>query len=406
MTEEGATVESEIKRKDALTVEPASARSKSPRIDRRTLLQSLGALAGSATLVAKTDIAKAGNGWNAPDVPSEKLIEMYTNMLKSRWWEEAIKDAFVGGKDGLYGACHLYIGEEAIACGAVGALNDDDYIASTHRGHGHLIAKGGDLDKMSAEMFMRQAGLNGGYGGSMHLTDVGKGILGMNGIIGPSYLLSAGAAYGIKVRGTKQVAMAFGGDGSVQNGWFWAAQRNAKLYNLPLISIIENNGWQITMPTERTIAVRNLNQTVAGLEIPNETVDGNDILAVHAVAKRAVERTRSGGGPTVIEAKTTRWYDHSGMAGAKAGVSGAFGLPYRPDRDVRAAIANDPIAKFRAYLISMNVLTEAHADQLVSDVKAKVAASLDFARQSPKTNGERGVFNVFAQGAVPASQFA
>jgi len=253
---------------------------------------------------------------------------------------------------------------------------------------------------------MRESGLNLGYGGSMHLTDVGKGILGMNGIIGPSYLLAAGAAYGIKVRGTKQVAMAFGGDGSVQNGWFWAAQRNAKLYNLPLISIIENNGWQITMPTERTIATRDLSQVVAGLEIPHNSVDGNDILAVHAMVKRAVERARDGGGPTVIEAKTIRWYDHSGMAGAKGGQTGAFGLPYRPDREVRAAMTNDPIAKFRNYLLSMKVLSEAQADQLVEDVKAKVAASMEYARKAPKTQGERGLFNVFAQGAVPASQFA
>jgi pyruvate dehydrogenase E1 component alpha subunit len=383
-----------------------AALSRTRGVDRRTMLKSLGVVAGGAAILAQSRTATAGNAWTAPDLPNTKLVDMYTSMLKSRWWEEAIKDAFIGGKDGLYGACHLYIGEEAVACGAIAALNNDDFISSTHRGHGHLIAKGGDLDKMSAEMFMKETGLNFGFGGSMHLTDTSKGILGMNGIIGPSYLLAAGAAYGIKVRGTKQVAMAFGGDGSVQNGWFWAAQRNAKLYSLPLISVIENNGYQITMPTERTIAVKDLNTVVAGLEIPNETVDGNNILAVNSVVQRAVDRARAGGGPTVIEAKCDRWYDHSGMAGAKAGVQGAFGLAYRSDREVRAAMANDPIAKFRTYLIAMNVLTEPQADKIVEDVKAKVAASLEYARSGPKTNGERGIYNVFAQGAVAASQFA
>jgi pyruvate dehydrogenase E1 component alpha subunit len=370
------------------------------------MLKSLGVLAGGAAILAKSPPARAGNAWTTNDLPNGKLVDMYTNMLKSRWCEEAMKDAFVAGKDGLYGAFHLYIGEEAVACGAIAALNDDDFISSTHRGHGHLVAKGGDLNKMSAEIFMKETGLNYGFGGSMHLTDTSKGILGMNGIIGPSYLLAAGAAYGIKVRGTKQVAMAFGGDGSVQNGWFWAAQRNAKLYSLPLISVIENNGYQISMPTERTISVKDLNTVVAGLEIPNETVNGNDILAVNAVVQRAVDRARSGGGPSVIEAKCDRWYDHAGMAGAKVGVQGAFGLAYRADREVRAAMANDPIAKFRSYLIAMNVLTEQTADKIVDDVKAKVAASLDYARSGPKTNGERGIFNVFAQGSVPASQFA
>jgi acetoin:2,6-dichlorophenolindophenol oxidoreductase subunit alpha len=375
-------------------------------VDRRTLLKSLG-VAGSVAVAAKAGLAQAGNAWTQPpNIPDNKLVELYTNMLRARWWEEAIKDAFIAGKDGLYGACHLYIGEEAVACGTIGTLNNDDYIASTHRGHGHLIAKGGDLDKMSAEMFMRETGYNFGYGGSMHLTDVSRGILGMNGIIGPSYLLSAGAAYGIKVRGTKQVAMAFGGDGSVQNGWFWAAQRNARLYDLPLISVIENNGYQISMPTERTIALKDLAQIGAGLEIPFEIVDGNDVLAVYAVAQRAVDRARNGGGPTIIEAKCNRWYDHSGMAGAKVGVQGAFGLAYRSDREVRASMANDPIGKYRSFLIASNVLTEAAADKIVDDVKGKVAASLEFARNSPKTKGERGVFNVFAQGSVTPSQFA
>lgn len=376
-------------------------------LGRRSLLSVFGGAVGASAVAAGTDWAKAGNGWTMGlvELPKEKLLDMYTKMLKSRWWEEGIKEEFLAGRDKLYGAFHIYVGEEAVACGAIGALNDDDYIASTHRGHGHLIAKGGDLNKMSAEMYFRETGYNRGFGGSMHLTDATKGILGMNGIIGPQYLIAAGAAYSAKVRGTKQVAMAFGGDGSVNNGWYYSGLRNAALYNLPLIVVIENNGYQINMPQERTNSLRDLSNFGAGLQIPHETVNGMDIMAVHSVAKRAVDRARNGGGPTLIEAKTYRFYDHSGLAGAKPGVLGAFGLPYRKDSEVRAWIAEDPIPKFRRQLVANNVLTSEEADKLEADVKAEVAKSIEFARNSPSPNPSSGLGHVFAGASVPASQF-
>ena len=376
-------------------------------IGRRSLLSGLGGAVGATAFAAGTDWAKAGNGWTMGlvELPKEKLVDMYTKMLKSRWWEEGIKEEFLAGRDKLYGAFHIYVGEEAVACGAIGALNDDDYIASTHRGHGHLIAKGGDLNKMSAEMYFRETGYNRGFGGSMHLTDASKGILGMNGIIGPQYLIAAGAAYSAKVRGTKQVAMAFGGDGSVNNGWYYSGLRNAALYHLPLIVVIENNGYQINMPQERTNSLRDLSNFGAGLQIPHPTVNGMDIMAVHSVARRAVERARNGGGPTLIEAKTYRFYDHSGLAGAKPGVLGAFGLPYRKDSEVRAWIAEDPIPKFKRQLVANSVLTMEEADKIEADVKAEVAKSIEFARNSPSPNPSSGLGHVFAGASVPASQF-
>lgn len=239
----------------------------------------------------------------------------------------------------------------------------------------------------------------------MHLTDATKGILGMNGIIGPQYLIAAGAAYSAKVRGTKQVAMAFGGDGSVNNGWYYSGLRNAALYNLPLIVVIENNGYQINMPQERTNSLRDLSNFGAGLQIAHETVNGMDIMAVHSVAKRAVDRARSGRGPTLIEAKTYRFYDHSGLAGAKPGVLGAFGLPYRKDSEVRAWIAEDPIPKFKRQLVANSVLTSEEADKIEADVKAEVAKSIEFARNSPSPNPSSGLGHVFAGASVPASQF-
>ena len=212
----------------------------------------------------------------------------------------------------------------------------------------------------------------------------------MNGIIGPQYLIAAGAAYSAKVRGTKQVAMAFGGDGSVNNGWYYSGLRNAALYNLPVVAVIENNGYQINMPQERTNALRDLSNFGAGLQIPHETVNGMDVMAVYAVAKRAVDRARAGGGPSLIEAKTYRFYDHSGLAGAKPGVLGAFGLPYRTDSEVRAWIAEDPIPKFRRQLVANSVLTEEEADKIEADVKALVAESIELARAATQASPRRG----------------
>ena len=258
---------------------------------------------------------------------------------------------------------------------------------------------------MTAEMYFRETGYNKGFGGSMHLTDASKGILGMNGIIGPQFLIAAGAAYGAKVRGTKQIAMAFGGDGSVNNGWYYSGLRNAVLYNLPVVVIIENNGYQINMPQERTNALRDLSNFGAGLQIPHETVNGMDIMAVYSVAKRAADRARNGGGPSLIEAKTYRFYDHSGLAGAKPGVMGAFGLPYRKDSEVRAWMADDPIPKFRRQLVANSVLSEAEADKIEADVKALVAQSIVLARAAPQPSPDSGLSNVFAGMAVSPSQF-
>jgi TPP-dependent pyruvate/acetoin dehydrogenase alpha subunit len=376
-------------------------------VRRRTFLKGLGGVAAGVAVASKASSALANNGWSwtQDEIPNELQIDMYTKMLRSREWETAIKEAFLAGNDKLYGAFHMYIGEEAVAVGAVAALNDDDFIASTHRGHGHLIAKGGDLNKMSAEMFFRQTGYNKGFGGSMHLTDVSKGILGMNGILGPQYLIAAGAAKGIQVRGTKQVAVAFGGDGSTGQGWLWSGLRNARMYNLPAIYVIENNGYEISIPTEAVVPVKDIADYAMGLHVPSEVVDGMDVLAMYSVMKRAVARARAGEGPTFIEAKTDRFHDHSGLAGAKPGVLGAFGLPYRSDSEVRAWIAKDPIPRMRNFLIANGTLTEEQATKIDNDVKAAVTASLEFARQSPMPADDAALEHVYASGKVSASQF-
>jgi acetoin:2,6-dichlorophenolindophenol oxidoreductase subunit alpha len=382
-------------------------RSKRRSVSRRSFLQIIGVAGATTAAISPMNVARAGNGWTLgmEQVPNEKLIRMYTTMLKSRWWEELMKETFLAGKDGLYGSFHLSIGEEASSVGVMSALNEDDYIASNHRGHSHLIAKGGDINKMSAELFFRATGYNKGFGGSMHITDVSKGILGMNGIVGPQYLIAAGAAYSAKVRGTKQVAVAFGGDGSVNNGWYYSGLRNAALYKLPMIAVVENNGYQMSMPQERTNSLRNLHNLGAGLEIAHEAVNGMDAIAVYAVAKRAVERARAGEGPTLIETKTYRYYDHVGLAGAKPGVLGAFGLPYRTDAEVRAWIAEDPIPKLRRELVAGSVLTDEQASQIEADVKNEVNRSIELARAAPAPKESAGLEHVFANMTVSASQF-
>ena len=388
-------------------VEEPNAGARRKAVSRRSFLQILGATGAATAAISHAGTALAGNGWTLglEQVPNEKLIHMYTTMLKSRWWEESMKEAFLAGKDGLYGSFHISIGEEASSVGVMSALNEDDYIASNHRGHSHLIAKGGDLNKMSAELFFRETGYNKGFGGSMHITDVSKGILGMNGIIGPQYLFAAGAAYSARVRGTKQVAVAFGGDGSVNNGWYYSGLRNAALYKLPMIAVVENNGYQMSMPQERTNSLRNLHNLGAGLEIAHEAVNGMDVVAVYAVAKRAVERARAGEGPTLIETKTYRFYDHSGLAGAKPGVLGAFGLPYRTDAEVRAWIAEDPIPKLRRQMVANSVMTDEQADKIEADVKAEVNQSIELARAAPSPKPDAALNNVFAGMAVSPSQF-
>jgi TPP-dependent pyruvate/acetoin dehydrogenase alpha subunit len=339
-------------------------------------------------------------------LPKEKLLDIYTKMIKARKWETTMKDLFVSGSDGLYGAFHVYIGEEGISSGVMSSLNTDDYIVSTHRGHGHLIAKGGDLNKMSAEIFFRKDGYNKGYGGSMHITDLSLGILGMNGIVGASFYIATGAAYGAGlVRKTKQVAVAFAGDGAANSVYYFSAVRNAVNYNLPVIYVIENNFQGITIPMATVTPTKQVSDYVKGLGLPAQTIDGNDVTAVYAAAAEAVDRARNGGGPSMIECMTYRWYDHAGFAGAKVGQEGAIGLPYRTDEEVRTWMSRDPILRFQNFLLERNLVAEADLTQIDTDTQAAVDASVEFARQSPLPDQEAGLLNVYAASSPKATQF-
>jgi len=353
-----------------------------------------------------TDIPARGAAADAvAALPKDKLLRMYELMTSSRKWETAMKDLFLGAKDGLYGAFHTYVGEEAIAVGTISALNDDDYIASTHRGHGHLIAKGGDLNRMSAEIFFKATGYNKGYGGSMHITDMSKGIMGMNGIVGASYYMAAGAAIRARVRNTKQVGVAFFGDGASASPYYFSAVRSCANLKLPVIFVAENNFQYMGVPMALTVPTKYITEYTKGLDIPHHLVDGNDVTAVYAATQAAVEWARAGKGPTVIEGMTYRWYDHAGFAGGRVSQDAAMGLPYRSDEEVKQWMSRDPNVRFKNWLIAKGLASEAELSGLDSKAQAAVDASIEFARKSADPNPEDGVLNTYANQAAEATQF-
>ncbi len=372
------------------------------RVSRRTFVKGLGTIGAGTVFLSTGPASKARAQYGSTYVDglsADQLTAMYTDMLKIRLWETKVKDLILKG--GFRGVAHLYVGEEAIAVGVCRALRQDDYIASNHRGHGHLIAKGGDLGLMLAEITHKATGYCKGYGGSLHITDVSLGILGMNGIVGAAHLLAAGAAYGIKVKGTDQVAVSFGGDGSLQNTFFTSGANAASAWKLPWISVIENNAFQIWVRAQDVYGITDLARRADGFGIEGRVVDGNDVLSVYSVAKYAAEKARAGGGPTVIECKTYRWYDHYGAGGARIGRDGAFGLGYRSDRELRDWMAKDPIRRFRAFLLAEKVLTEQRADEIVAEVGQAVEDAAKFAEAQPVPKPEDGLRNVFAEGSVP-----
>jgi len=336
--------------------------------------------------------------------PKDLLLKTYERMLKSRRWEEAFRDLFVG-TDELYGWFHAYVGEEGVSGGAMAALRVDDFIASTHRGHGHLICKDGDINKMAAEIYGKKEGSNLAYGGSMHITDMSKGILGTNGIVGAGFYITTGAAYGAKVRGTDQVAVCFAGDQATSGMYFWSSVRSAANYKLPAIYVIENNFQGISHPSAVSVPVKQISDEVQGLQIPSTTVDGNNVPEMYATMKAAVDRARAGEGPSLIEAMTYRWYDHCCWAGAKAGVSGAFGLAYRSDEEVLAWMERDPIARYKTWLLKHGLVTEAELDAIDEDVDSAVAESIEYGRAGEYPPPEWGLERVFATGTVAATQF-
>jgi pyruvate dehydrogenase E1 component alpha subunit len=317
-------------------------------------------------------------------IKKEKLIEMYRVMVRIRTFEERVVKEFAAGN--IPGAAHLYAGEEAVATGACANLLLDDYITSTHRGHGHLIAKGGKTDRMMAELYGKKTGYNKGKGGSMHIADMEIGILGANAIVGASIPIAGGAALSAKMRGTDQVAICFLGDGATNTGRFHEGVNLAAIWNLPVVYVIENNMYAESTALSAACKLANLSERASAYGIPGKTVDGNNVLAVYEAVKEAVARARKGQGPTLIECKTYRHRGHF------------EGDPqtYKTKEEVAEWMKKDPIPRFRKRLIEMGVLAEEDADKIGQEMKEEIEKAVKFAVESPLPAPEEALEDVYA----------
>lgn len=307
------------------------------------------------------------------ELSNDQLIEMYRIMVTIRRFEEKVAELFTAAK--LRGSVHVYIGEEAVATGACSALRDDDYVTSTHRGHGHCIAKGGELPRMMAEIYGRATGYCKGKGGSMHIADLEAGILGANGIVGAGIPIAVGAALACKITGSGRVVLSFFGDGAANTGSFHEAINLASVLKVPVVFVCENNQWAVSTPVAYSLPVPNIADRAASYGIPGEVVDGSNVLAVHAAVEAAAGRARAGQGPTLIEAKTYRWGGHY------------QGDPQRyraRDEVERARREHDPIALYLARLEAQGVLTTEQAEVMDARVQSEVEAAVQFAESSPE----------------------
>ncbi len=310
---------------------------------------------------------------SADHVGTPELERLYRELCRVRRFDERVIELFNQGV--VKGTAHSCVGQEAIAVGACAALAPDDYVVSHHRGHGHCIAKGADLARMMAELMGRATGYCGGLGGSMHIAALDKGILGANGIVGAGIGLGSGAALSARLRGTAQVCLAFFGDGAANEGIFHEALNMAALWRLPVIYFCENNRYALSTPMAASTAVERLSDRASAYGIPGETIDGNDVIAVLDAVARAVARARAGEGPSLIEAITYRWGDHSMRAN----------LPrYRSEAEEEDwRTSSDPVARVARRLEERQVREE-RIVALAAEAAVEVEAAIEAARVAPE----------------------
>ncbi len=305
---------------------------------------------------------------SATPIPPARLRELLAQMLRIRLFEETAENLYLQGL--VHGTMHLSIGQEAAAVGACAALRRSDYILSTHRGHGHCIAKGAQPSLMMAEFMGKEAGYCRGRGGSMHMADVETGNLGANGIVAGGVPMAAGVGLSLKLQRRDEVVLVFFGDGAANEGAFHESLNMAAIWDLPVIYFCENNQYAMSMPINRASRVENLSARAAGYGIPGVTVDGNDLFAVHAATEAAVARARSGAGPTLIEAKTYRWKGHSKSDKQR----------YRTRDEVQSWQDRDPIARLAARMMADGLLGEDEFAQMEQEAQTEIDEAVDFAK--------------------------
>lgn len=317
-------------------------------------------------------------------VEAEKLIWMYRRMMDIRAFEERAIELFKAGE--LPGFLHSQLGQEAVPVGVCAALRDDDYITSTHRGHGDVIAKGARMDRMMAELFGKETGYCRGKGGSMHIADFKLGIMGANGIVGGSIPIATGVGVSIQMQRTDQVVVCFFGDGAANQGSFHEALNLASTWNLPVVYVCQNNQYAESTPQRTHQKIEDIAVRAKAYDMPGVVVDGNDVVAVYKTAGEAIDRARAGGGPTLIEAKTYRRLGH--YVGDPA--------VYRPREELEYWEARDPIDIHRARLLEMGILTDEEIRTIEDQARAAVEEAVAYARKSPDPAPEEALEDVYS----------
>ena len=316
-------------------------------------------------------------------IEKEQLKRMYLTMRRIRVFETEVNRLYSETK--IPGFGHLYAGEEAIATAVCECLHKDDYITSTHRGHGHVIAKGGDTRKMMAELFAKEDGYCKGKGGSMHIANLDLGILGANGIVGAGQTLSVGAALSAHIRKTGQVCVCFFGDGSTNQGTFHESLNLASVWNLPVVFVCENNFYGISVPQRKHQKIKNISQRAAAYDIPGVTVDGNDVFAVYDAAMEAVDRARAGGGPSLVECQTYRHFGHFNGDPAH----------YRPKEELAQWMEKDPIPRLAGYMVEHEIATREEIRGFDAQIDQEIADAISYAESQPFAPVENTLVDVY-----------
>ena len=316
----------------------------------------------------------------------QTLLEMYRRMWQIRRFDDVAGELHTAGE--IPGGLHTTQGQEGEVVGACMALRTDDYMVGNHRSHGHPIGKGARLAPLMAELYAKKTGVCGGKGGSMHLADFSVGSLGETSIVGSGLPIATGAALGAKMRGSDQVSLCFFGDGASSQGTFHECLNIASIWKLPIIFLCENNGYAVATPASRTVSIDDIAERARGYSMPGHVVDGQDVLAVYEVVSEAVQRARAGEGPTLIEAKTYRWEEHSLNLGRE--------FSYRTQEEIDRWRQRDPIALLAAQLVADLGIPQAELDAIRDDVEADVANAVAFARSSEYPDFSEAYTDVFS----------
>jgi len=314
----------------------------------------------------------------------EAILEALYRMHLVRCFEEKAEALYALGR--IHGTMHLYIGEEATAAGACLALRPDDYILSTHRGHGHCLAKGADVNLMMAEFMGKAVGYCRGRGGSMHIADVESGNLGANGVVAGGLPIAPGVALGLHLQGTDRLCLCFFGDGATNEGAFHESLNLAAIWGLPVVYVCENNQYALSLPFNKGFRIPRISQRAAAYGMPGVTVDGNDLVAVYRTVRAAAARARAGEGPTLIEAVTYRWRGHSKSDRQR----------YRTREEVKVWQARDPIARLREGLVAAGLVSVEALDELATRAQRAIEDAVAFAEAAPDPDPDTLMDGVYA----------